>query len=602
MRIPPNIIEEIRSSADIVETISGYVSLKRKGQNHFGICPFHTEKTPSFSVNSQKQIFHCFGCGEGGNVISFIMKIEGISFVEASKFLADKHHIEIPESEERSNAEKEKLALFDVTRFTTEFFEKYLWGDIGKEALTYLKARNFEEELIREFQLGFAPPEWDSLIKAALKFGFTTEQLKAVGLIIPNKKGGYYDRFRERIIFPIHNLSGLIVGFGGRILKDRPDAPKYINSPETAIYQKSRILYGLFPNRESIRKKETSLLVEGYADVMGLAQAGIKNSVASSGTSLTVEQARLLLRYAPNSIILYDGDLAGANAALRGVDILLQEGLNVKVAVLPEGSDPDSFVKENGKDALMEKVRKARDLINFKIYAFTAEKPLNSPQRQAELVNLLAESVGEIQDEVIRNLYIQNIASRLKLSETVVFRAVARKKRFTKDKSKEILPVNKKENQTSRFQAEREILEISFRFVQMIPAIYQNLGLDEFKFEDHKNVMAQIYDQFVNTGKINPQQVLDFIENSELQKFVVHAIVIGDDDTSSLVLRKWTTDCIRNIKIDNLRTQVEEIRGAMKTGEENRDFKKVKQLSKKWSELTKRIEELKMKQFISEEA
>ena len=599
MRIPPSILEEIRTSADIVEVVSGYVNLKKKGQNYFGLCPFHTEKTPSFSVNTQKQIFHCFGCGEGGNSISFIMKVESLSFVESAKYLADKFRIKIPESRESEASDKKKLALFDVNKFVADFFSKFLWQESGKKALDYLKKRSFTEQAIREFGVGYSPTGWDSLIKAAIKFGFTTDQLKAVGLIIPNKKGGYYDRFRERIIFPIYNLSGLIVGFGGRILVDRPDSPKYINSPETSIYQKSNILYGLFQNRESIRKQETSLLVEGYADVIGLAQAGIKNAVASSGTSLTTGQARLLLRYAPNTVLLFDGDLAGANASLRGVDIMFQEGLHVQVAVLPEGTDPDSYVKEHGKEALLKLITKARELIDFKIFAFSAEKPLKTPQQKAELVNILAETVADVQDEVIKNLYIQEISRRLNLSETVVFRAVSKKKRFVKQKE-ELQPVARKEERNLRFFAEREILEISLRFPQMIPVIYQNLELAEYKFKVHQHIIAHIYEQFVNTGKINTQSVLDYVEDGELQKFIVAVIVKGEEEDLK-ILQKWTSDCIRNIKNDNLRQEIRQIREQIKISESKKDRNSVLQLSKKWTDLNQKVKELKVKTYFPDE-
>ncbi|HDL18736.1 MAG TPA: DNA primase [Bacteroidetes bacterium] len=600
MRIPSGKIEEIRAAADIFDVVSGYVGLKRRGQNYFGLCPFHTEKTPSFSVNPQKQIFHCFGCGEGGNSISFIMKIENLSFVESAKLLAERYHIQIPESKETDEKEKAKLALYDVNRFATDFFVRQLWSPAGKAALTYLQKRHFSEEVIREFELGFALSSWDALIKEALKFGFSNEQLKAVGLVIPNKKGGYYDRFRERIMFPIHNVSGLIVGFGGRILQDRPDSPKYINSPETAIYRKSRILYGLFQNRETIRKREKSLLVEGYADVLGLSQAGIKNAVASSGTALTTEQARLLLRYAPNTIILYDGDLAGANASLRGVDILLQEGLQVKVAVLPEGSDPDSFVKEKSVDELKIILSKARELIDFKIYAFTAGNPLQSPQQKAALVNMLAESVGNIHDEVMRNLYIQEIARRLNLSETVIFRAVSKKKRFGKKQEDSVPAMPAREIHGVRFQAEREILEILLRFPKMIPAVYHHLELDELKYPEHRQVMMEIYEQYVNTGRINPQHVLDFVENGELQKYIV-AVLVKEEEVAENVLNQWTSDCIRSIKINNLHIKAAEARTTLKEYEIKKNGKKVLELSQTYAKMCRDIEQLKKKVFLSGE-
>jgi len=594
MLIPPEIIEEIRTSADIVDIVSGYVSMKRRGQNYFGICPFHSEKTASFSVNPQKQIFHCFGCGEGGNVVSFIMKIENLSFAEAVRFLADKLNIKIPETKITDEHEKERLALYDVNRFATNLFKENLWGDSGKEARAYLRQRQFSDEVLQRFEIGFALAGWDHLIKAALKFGFSMEQLKTVGLVIPNNSGGYYDRFRQRIVFPIHNLSGLIVGFGARIFKDQPDAPKYLNSPETAIYQKSRILYGLFQHRESIRKQESALLVEGYADVLGLSQADIQNAVASSGTALTTEKSRLLMRYTPKTTILYDGDLAGANAALRGVDILLQEGMQVKVAVLPEGSDPDSFVKEQGAAALQQLLTDARELIDFKIFAFSAGKPLQSTQQQAELVHILAETLAKIQDEVTRNLYIQEIARRLKLSETVIFRAVAKSKRT--NRPEEPSPTAKEIVHSARFRAEQDLLEIALRFSQMVPVIYQNLELDEIKSEPHRQAIGEIYNQFVNTGRVNSQHVLDTVTDAELQKFIVK-MMIKETESTEETLRQWTSDCIKAIKMANLQKEIDQIREAIRAGEEDKNAKAVHKLSKSWTQLQQQIANLKAKKF-----
>ena len=594
MRIPPEIIEQVRSSADIVEVVSEYVTLKRRGQNYFGLCPFHSEKTPSFSVHPGKQIFHCFGCGEGGNVITFIMKIEKVSFVEAVQLLARKLNIRIPESREASETEKQKLVLYEVASFASKYFQTNFWSEAGRSARDYMFGRGFSEETLRRFEIGYAPDSWDGLIKAALSKGIKMEHLKAVGLVVPNNRGGFYDRFRDRVIFPIHNLSGLVVGFGGRILQDRPDAPKYINSPETPIYQKSRILYGLWQNKESIRKKEAAILVEGYADVMGLVQAGFRNVVASSGTALTQEQARLLLRYAPLVYVLYDGDLAGANAALRGVDILLQQGLQVKVVMLPEGTDPDSFVRERGAEALYNLLEHAKDLVDFKIEAFLATHSLSSAQERAQLVYLLAETVGLVEDEVTRNLYIQEVAQKLRVPETVVFRAVARTRRRSRHQEKSE-PEAPRETLSANLRAERDLLEILLRFPQMIPAVYQNLATEELQLEAHRVILAQIYEQYVNTGSVNPQHVLDYVEQEELQRFIVSAMMREEDDElPENALRQWANDCLRNIKIGNLRRQIEEVRNRMISA----NAEEMKKLSESYQSLKRRELELRRKEFI----
>ncbi len=594
MRIPANIIEDIRNSADIAEIVSGYVSLKKRGQNHFGICPFHTEKTPSFSINQQKQIFHCFGFGEGGNAISFIMKIENISFTDSVRFLAQKMNIEIPESNEDETSKKVILELYDLTKFAAKYYHDQLWGEIGNDAKNYLLERSFSDTVLHQFEVGYAPEGWDNLIKAALKFGFTNNQLKTVGLIVPNNRGGYYDRFRDRIMFPIHNLSGLVVGFGGRIFKDVPDAPKYINSPETAIYRKSKILFGLFQSREAIRKDENAILVEGYADVLGLVQSGVQNVVATSGTALTQEQAQLLLRHTPNVNILYDGDLAGANAALRGIDILMHQGLHVKVAELPEGTDPDSFVKTRGADSLRKKIDDAKELIDFKIYAFTSNKPANTPQRKAELVYILAESIAEIRDEVAKNLYIQDVAKRLGVAENIIFKAVAKKRRqVRKLESDEPQP---KEPISGRMHAERDLLEILLRYPHIIPSVYKSLEVTEIRDQKNRVILEQIYEQFVKTGKINQQHVLDFVEAPGMQNFIVNVMMKEADDEPNESLKQWTSDCIRLIKIGNLQQKIQTAREAIR--QHLGDGTKLRELNEQYHHL-KQIElELKRKEFI----
>jgi|Deesub1362B_J571_1020462.scaffolds.fasta_scaffold02787_4 DNA primase len=593
MRIPPEIIEEIRTSADIVEIVSEYVTLKKRGQNYFGLCPFHTEKTPSFSVHPGKQIFHCFGCGEGGNVITFLMKIEKLSFVEAVQLLARRLHIEIPERREFSEAEKRKLRLYDVNAFARSFFEKNFWGEAGREARQYMMNRGFSEETLRRFGIGFAPEGWDNLIRAAVRQGISVEELKAVGLAVPNEKGGYYDRFRGRVMFPIYNLSGMVVAFGGRILNEQPGVPKYINSPETPVYQKGRLLYGLWQNRESVRKQEFAILVEGYADLLSLVQAGIHNVVATLGTALTATQARLLLRYAPAVTVLYDGDLAGANAALRGVDILLQEGMQVKVVQLPEDSDPDDFVRQHGAEGLYRLLNRALDLVDFKIEAFRRTEGLDTTQKRARLVHMLAETVASIQDEVAKNLYIQDIARKVNVAETAVFKAVARlRTRRQPEAEQETSP----KPAGSRIRAEEDLLKIMIRFPPLVPLIYRHLSLDEISHETYREIFSHIYTQLVDTGTVQPQHVLDVVQDPDIQRVLARVLVEEEERPPDRAVRQWASDCLRQIKLARLHQEIEAVREKIRQCSPASE--QLTALNQRYVELKRREQELRRKDFI----
>ncbi len=326
MRIPEETIEAIRAAIDIVEVVGEYVPLRRRGANWFGLCPFHEEKTPSFSVNPHLGIFKCFGCGRGGDVFAFIQQIEHVSFVEAVRMLAERAGIPLPDGEEE--ADDPRPALYHALRFAARFyFEQLTQSEAGQVARAYLKQRGIHPEAVRRFGLGYAPNAWDALLKAATEAGIRSEVLEQAGLVLPRKeRGGYYDRFRHRLMFPIFSHTGRVVGFGGRLLEPDPEQPKYINTPETPVYHKGRILYGLYQARQALRTQEEAILVEGYTDVIALHQAGIEHVVATSGTALTPDQARLLARYVRRVVLLFDADAAGQQAALRSIELFLERG------------------------------------------------------------------------------------------------------------------------------------------------------------------------------------------------------------------------------------------------------------------------------------
>lgn len=413
-------IQTIFETVKIEDVVGDFVKLTRRGVNYIGLCPFHNEKTPSFTVSPAKNIYKCFGCGEGGNPVNFIMSLEQLSYPEALRSLAKKYNIEIEEdelTEEQAAQFKLSDSLYVVNQFAKEHFQKQLWEtDYGKSVgLSYFKQRGFREDIIKKFGLGFANGGANDLMQAALQVGYEEEILEKGGLVKKKR-----DFFRNRVQFPIHNVSGKVIGFGGRILTANKKAPKYLNTPESDIYNKRKTLYGIFFARKAIVKHNECYMVEGYTDVLSLHQAGIENIVASSGTSLTAEQVRLVKRYAPNLTILYDGDNAGIKAALRGLDIVIEQDMNVKVVLLPEGEDPDSYLKKVGASAFKEYIaEQANDFILFKINLLLKDAA-NDPIKKAEVIKDIVGSVSKIPDALKRSVYIKECAQRLDMSEQLL--------------------------------------------------------------------------------------------------------------------------------------------------------------------------------------
>jgi DNA primase len=417
-------IQEILNRIDIIDIVGGFVKLKKRGANYLGLCPFHNEKTPSFTVSPTKEIYKCFGCGRSGNSISFIMEHEKYSYVEALKWLANRYGIEIEETfatDEQRLQMQTADSLYIINHFAQQFFAKQLFEteegqDIG---LAYLKERGFREEIIKKFQLGYSPEKRDAFTREALAKQFNAELLVKTGLVV-NRNDQLQDNYRGRIIFPVHNHSGKVLGFGARILKTNDKAPKYINTPENEIYVKSKILYGSYFARQAIDKANECLLVEGYTDVISLHQAGIENVVASGGTSLTTDQIRLIKKYSSNLTIIYDGDAAGVKAALRGLDMALEEGLNVKLVLIPGNEDPDSYVNKLGVTAFKEFVEKnKKDFILFQLEVALKDAASDSTKK-AEVVNQIAETISKInkaEDFTKQQDYIKQCSEILKIDE-----------------------------------------------------------------------------------------------------------------------------------------------------------------------------------------
>ncbi len=419
--IKPHSVDEILNTAKIEDVVGEYVTLKRRGVNLIGICPFHNEKTPSFTVSPTKNIFKCFGCGKGGNSAQFLMEHESFTFPEALRYLAKRYNIEIEETEvSRESIEERQMldSLFIVNQYAKEFYQKQLFetGEGKSAGLSYFKDRGFLEETIQKFGLGYAPKQDKLFTNTAVSVGHKESLLKKLGLTTSYGK----DFFRGRVMFTIHNLSGKVIGFGGRILDKNVKAPKYINSPETEVYNKSKVLYGAYFAKKSIRQNDECIMVEGYTDVISLHQAGIDNVVASSGTSLTVEQIQLVKRNTPNMKIIYDGDAAGVKAALRGLDLVLEQDMNVKVVLLPEGEDPDSYLQTVGAAAFKEFIDKeAKDFILFKTHLLM-EEAAGDPVKKSAMIKDLVSSIARIPDPIKRSLYVKECAHVVGVEEEIL--------------------------------------------------------------------------------------------------------------------------------------------------------------------------------------
>ncbi|NLY92365.1 MAG: DNA primase [Firmicutes bacterium] len=416
------IINEVKENNEIVSVIAEYVNLKQQGKNFIGLCPFHNEKTPSFTVSREKQLFHCFGCGAGGDVLTFIMRKENLTFGPALRLLAERANINLPEFQlppDQQKVKEERERLYRINAYAAAFYRKILWETkTGAKAVAYLEARGISRPTAEKFSLGYAPPQWKALVGLFRKKGVSLQEAEKAGLVCGGGEG-FYDRFRDRLLFPITNPRGQIIGFGGRILGE--GQPKYLNSPETVLFQKGRYLYGLKEAREGIRRQGRVIVVEGYMDVIQAHQQGVEEVVASLGTSLTVDQVRLLKRHSEQVIIAYDADAAGAAATIRGLDLLAQAGVGVRVVRLPAGEDPDSLLKREGAAAFRRYVGESVDLFTFKLAYILENEDLTTPAGKARAAQRIFPILDQVQNGIVRETYLRQTAAALGVSEATIY-------------------------------------------------------------------------------------------------------------------------------------------------------------------------------------
>ncbi len=583
-------IDKIFSTIRVEEIIGEYVQLKRAGSNFKGLSPFHEEKTPSFVVSPSKQIWKDFSSGKGGTAITFLMEIEGFTYPEALRHAAKKYGIEIEEdqveySEEQKKAQSEREILYKIHEVANTFFQENLWGtEEGKTiALSYFKERELHDDIIKKFQLGYSPEKKNAFTEYALAKGYEKEILEKSGIsIFPENSPNGIDRFRERVIFPIHSFSGRVLGFGARILKSNVKTAKYLNSPETEIYHKSNILYGLNQSKQAISRENLCLLVEGYMDVISLHQSGIENVVASSGTALTTEQIKLIKRLTENVTILFDGDAAGIKASFRSIDMLLSEGMNIRVVLFPDGDDPDSFARKNPRDFVEDFIKnQAKDFIDFKAEILLKEAN-NDPIKKAEAIRDIVKSIGFVSNALKQEVYLKQVSTQFGLSEQSLFnelgvqkQVVQQQKPREKEQKRDFqLSIEPKsdilKNDLSLLELEEKLIESIFKYGNQVITLYNsNVGnyettvteeiINHFEIDNYK-IQSPINLKIIN-------EIKEGLKNNELRDSNYFSTLLEEEISTKLAdslispyeLNNWASRNIYPINVgDKLKTEIEE--------------------------------------------
>lgn len=536
MRIPESKIEEIRETASVVDVISDYVQLRKRGKNYVGLCPFHTEKTPSFTVNDEKQLFHCFGCHVGGNVYKFLMEYKKISFVESVQEVASQYGIELAyDSTPFDPNQSEQEILYDINTEAARYFLNNLLNDEeGEVAREYFEKRFIKTQTIRTFGLGYALNGWENFLSFAKSKNIDLEKALQLGLLGRNNDGRMYDKFAGRIIFPIFSPNGRVVAFAGRLLEEKQNAAKYLNSPESLVYHKSRILYGLSLAKDEIRRVDKAIVVEGYMDLIALYQHGIKNVVAVSGTAFTDDQAQLLSRYSKNAILLFDADTAGIKASMRSIEVLLKKDFEVKIATLPSGEDPDSYVNKHGKDKFEDVIKRAENFLEYQTAYFQEEGMFDDAASSAEAIRELMKPVAIISDELKRSFLIKSISKKFnlreKLLEAELEKVTSQQKRFEKRtvRQPENKQISEKENIIEDeavspvvIRLEREIIRLLFEGESEIVHLFTiHLNREDFDFDLHRKIAEQVFDIYENDGDASPAHLISKISDEESETYL----------------------------------------------------------------------------------
>ncbi len=564
--IPEQKINEVRHRASIVEVVSDYVSLKKSGKNYLGLCPFHSERTPSFTVNEEKGIFHCFGCGAGGNVFNFLMRTGQMSFPEAVRTVAKRYNVALPTrelTEEEKRRRSLRSKLYEVNETAAEYFHRVLTSQReGEEGRKYLAQREISEETAGEHRLGFAPASWDSLVLFLQKKGVPLNLAETLGLILPRKEGvaagrpGYFDRFRRRVIFPIISEGGRVLGFGGRIIGSEEiregdvPPPKYMNSPESPIYRKGQTLYGLNAAKGFIREKGNALIVEGYMDLLSLYQAGFRNVVASLGTALTSSQLGLLGRYTGEAFLIFDGDESGQKATQRSLELFLQEGISARVVSLPAGYDPDSFIRREKGDKFEKILAGALPLVEFLFEQALRRHRADSVEGKVRIVRELIPALSGLRDPLERNLYIEQFALRLGLKESQIRDQL---------RGREPAPAGGEKEGPSAPRGpahERMLLQLMLLDPLAVSRVREVMGLEGFSDPRHQKLARRLLELWERGEELDPQEFLGRVEEDDLRGLVSELLL---EEGSVLDPGRMLEDALRKGKLFRIRQEIREV-------------------------------------------
>ncbi|UJS19012.1 MAG: DNA primase [Candidatus Jettenia sp.] len=521
--IPQEKITEIQHASDIVQIISEYIHLKQSGRNFIGLCPFHTEKTPSFTVNPEKKFFKCFGCGEGGTVFHFVMKQEGIDFIESVKLVALKAHIDITHliPTKASFSSTEKTFLLNITNFATRFYNKILLDkESGSTARAYLQQRHINNQSIKTFCLGYAPNSWDALIKTCKERNIPNKLLEKVGLVIQKKEGnGYYDRFRNRLIFPILDIKKQVIGFGGRTLDDT--TPKYLNSPETILFNKSNVLYGIDIAKNAILKQHRVILMEGYTDVIMAHQYGIEWSVAVLGTAISKQHLRHLRQYCNQVILLLDSDIAGWKSSDRSLDIFIEEEFDVKIAQLPKDYDPCDFLVAEGVEKFLTYINNAKDFFSYKVKMAASKWDISTIHGKANAINDVLATAMKMPDIIKRNLLIKRIAEEMSIDEATLR---IQQKKFNKVTASVRNKQVAEQRLDASSRAERELLYLMLSCNDLIPRVVEEIGLEEFSNKDFSKIAQKVVALYYQNNVVHDQDILYALDDEKLNKICMDIV------------------------------------------------------------------------------
>ncbi len=572
--IPEHTIEQVREANDIVEVISDYVQLKRSGRNFFGRCPFHNEKTPSFSVSSDKQIYHCFGCGAGGNVINFIMEHERLDFLSSVKLLADRANIIVETEQGEPRKKDDQASIYNMHEIACRVFQKELDESSQSAAKTYLLKRGITEETLKTFRVGFAPDRWDAVTLSVMKLGLSQDILTKSGLLMPKNGGGYYDRFRNRIMFPIMDINGKVQAFGGRIFGDAEGA-KYMNSPETPIYHKGSTLFGLDQSREAIRSSRTAILVEGYMDLIRLFQEGFQNVVAGTGTAFTSAQASLIKRFADKVLVCYDGDGAGQTAAQKAGLTLLDKGLDVRIIRLTATEDPDSFFDNSDSKAFKKLINNALDFMTFVLRS--NQDKMDSPVTRTAFLENIVSDLALMQNEILRGMLAGQLADQMHVPEDAVMSLLkklaqrARRSDYSQEKHqapRQKAAANLRRPESGAEKAEFELLRLHLsQDESLLNWLTSTVDDDDIRRMHYVEIFQLLRGRLRKELPINHSRLLDEIESDELRRFITRLINEARPDLESI---SHAHQCVKTLERWRIRGEAdalrEELKDAEKTG------------------------------------